>query len=276
MFEDFRLRIFMAVAEKGSFTLAAKTLGVSQPAVSQNIAELEKSLGAELFLRRKGSVTLTPKGAAFKEYAGRILYWYTATEMMFGPEGKLSANKPVRISADGFIASHILPQALSKLLAFNPSLTFSIRSESSGNDSDIRIYVQRHVTEPSFEDIGTFLFSVTASAVSSNPAYSKTTDLKDLPQSARLAVPKIYSEILPLDLKARVAVVSDSAEAIVKLVADSPDIIGLLPLPAVPLDLTILPVTLPSLALDVHLQTPEGPNPIATALRRILCDQFPA
>ena len=276
MFEDFRLRIFMAVAEKGSFTLAAKALGVSQPAVSQNIAELEKSLGAELFLRRKGSVTLTPKGAAFKEYAGRILYWYTATEMMFGPEGKLSANKPVRLSADGFIASHILPQALSKLLAFNPSLTFSIRSESSGNNSDIRIYAQRHVTEPSFEDIGTFLFSVTASAVSSNPAYSKTTDLKALPQSARLAVPKIYSEILPLDLKARVAVVSDSAEAIVKLVADSPDIIGLLPLPAVPLDLTILPVTLPSLALDVHLQTPEGPNPIATALRRILCDQFPA
>lgn len=276
MFEDFRLRIFMAVAEKGSFTLAAKTLGVSQPAVSQNIAELEKSLGAELFLRRKGSVTLTPKGAAFKEYAGRILYWYTATEMMFGPEGKLSANKPVRLSADGFIASHILPQALSKLLAFNPSLTFSIRSESSGNDSDIRIYAKRHVTEPSFEDIGTFLFSVTASAVSSNPAYSKTTDLKDLPQSARLAVPKIYSEILPLDLKARVAVVSDSAEAIVKLVADSPDIIGLLPLPATRQDLITLPVSLPSLALDVHLQTPEGPNPIATALRRILCDQFPA
>lgn len=276
MFEDFRLRIFMAVAEKGSFTLAAKALGVSQPAVSQNIAELEKSLGAELFLRRKGSVTLTPKGAAFKEYAGRILYWYTATEMMFGPEGKLSANKPVRLSADGFIASHILPQALSKLLAFNPSLTFSLRSESSRNDSDIRIYAQRHVTEPSFEDIGTFLFSVTASAVSSNPAYSKTTDLKALPQSARLAVPKIYSEILPLDLKARVAVVSDSAEAIVELVTVSPDIIGLLPLPAVPPDLTILPVTLPSLALDVHLQTPEGPNPIATALRRILCDQFPA
>lgn len=276
MFEDFRLRIFMAVAEKGSFTLAAKALGVSQPAVSQNIAELEKSLGAELFLRRKGSVTLTPKGAAFKEYAGRILYWYTATEKMFGPEGKLSANKPVRISADGFIASHILPQALSKLLAFNPSLTFSIRSESSGNNSDIRIYAQRHVTEPSFEDIGTFLFSVTASAVSSNPAYSKITDLKALPQSARLAVPKIYSEILPLDLKARVAVVSDSAEAIVELVTVSPDIIGLLPLPAVPPDLTILPVTLPSLALDVHLQTPEGPNPIATALRRILCDQFPA
>lgn len=84
------------------------------------------------------------------------------------------------------------------------------------------------------------------------------------------------SWILPLDLKARVAVVSDSAEAIVKLVADTPDIIGLLPHPAVPPDLTIIPVTLPSLALDVHLEAPEAPNPLASALRRILCDQFPA
>lgn len=276
MLEDFKLKVFMAVAENGSFTIAAKALGVTQPAVSQNIAELERNMGAELFTRGRGSVTLTAAGIIFKEYAEKIIYWYSAAGHLFGPEGKLSANKPVRLSADGFIASHILPQALSKLLAFNPSLTFSIRSESSGNDSDIRIYAQKHVTEPSFEDIGTFLFSVTASAVSSNPAYSKTTDLKALPQSARLAVPKIYSEILPLDLKARVAVVSDSAEAIVKLVADSPDIIGLLPHPAVPPNLTIIPVTLPSLALDVHLEAPEAPNPLASALRRILCDQFPA
>ena len=207
MLEDFKLKVFMAVAENGRFTIAAKAHGVTQPAVRQQIAELERNMGAELFTRGRGSVTLTAAGIIFKQYAEKNLFWYSAAGQQFGPTGKIPANKPVRISADGFIASHILPQALSKLLAFNPSLTFSIRSESSRNDSDIRIYAQRHVTEPSFEDIGTFLFSVTASAVSSNPAYSKTTDLKDLPQSARLAVPKIYSEILPLDLKARVAVV---------------------------------------------------------------------
>ena len=274
MLEDFKLKVFMAVAENGSFTIAAKALGVTQPAVSQNIAELERNMGAELFTRGRGSVTLTAAGIIFKEYAEKILFWYSAAGQLFGPEGKLSANKPVRISADGFIASHILPQALSKLLAFNP--TFSIRSESSGNDSDIRIYAQRHVTEPSFEDIGTFLFSVTASVVSSNLAYSKITDLKALPQSARLAVPKIYSEILPLDLKARVAVVSDSTEAIVKLVADSPDIIGLLPHPATRQDLITLPVSLPDLTLDVHLEALEPSNHIATALHRILCDQYPA
>lgn len=67
------------------------------------------------------------------------------------------------------------------------------------------------------------------------------------------------------------AVVSNSAETIVKLVTDSPDIIGLLPLPAVPLDLTIIPVTLPSLALDVHLEARKPPilSPPPDSLRLI-------
>lgn len=79
-------------------------------------------------------------------------------------------------------------------------------------------------------------------------------------------------------LKARMAVVSNSAETIVKLVMNSPDIIGLLPLPAVPLDLTILPVTPPSLTLDVHLEARKPPilSPPSSVLRRILCDQIPA
>ena len=51
MLEDFKLKVFMAVAENGSFTIAAKALGVTQPAVSQNIAELERNMGAELFTR---------------------------------------------------------------------------------------------------------------------------------------------------------------------------------------------------------------------------------
>ena len=55
------------------------------------------------------------------------------------------------------------------------------------------------------------------------------------------------------------AVVSNSAETILKLVTNSPDIIGLPPLPAVPLDLTIIPVTLPSLTLDVHLEARKPP-----------------
>ena len=274
MLEDFKLKVFMAVAENGSFTIAAKELGISQPAVSQNIAELERNMGAELFTRGRGSVTLTAAGASFKEYAEKILYWYSATEQMFGPTGKITANKPVRISADGFIASHILPKAISKLLTFNLSLTFSISSES--DKQDIRLYAQKHKVEPSFDDINTFVFSVTASVVSSNPAYSKITEMEALPRNARLAVLETYSEILPLDLKARVAVVTDSAEAIVQLVTGSPDLIGLLPHQVAPQDLITLPISLPGLTLDIHFEASDPSNPVATALRRILCDLYPA
>ncbi len=272
MFEDFRLRTFMAVAGNGSFTIAAKALGITQPAVSQNIAELERSVGAELFTRGRGSVTLTAAGIAFKEYADRILYWYSAAGRMFGPDGKLTGEKSVRIAADDFIAGNILPEAISKMLAFNPTLSFSLSTDAGRED--IRLYATKHVTEPSFEDIGTLAFSVTATAVCSNTAYSKITDLKSLPQNVRLAVMEAYSEILPPDLEPRVAVVSDSAEAIGKLAMESPDIIGLIPLPAAPEDLITLPVTLPALTLDVHLEASEDSKTVATALRRILCDRY--
>ena len=81
MFEDSRINVFMAICDEGSFTKAAKRLGISQPAVSQNISEIEKGIGARIFERNRNSVTLTEEGRLFKEFAGQILYWYkTASE----------------------------------------------------------------------------------------------------------------------------------------------------------------------------------------------------
>ena len=74
----------MAVAECGSFTGAARMLNVSQPAVSQNIAELEKAVGAELFQRGRSSVTLTEKGETFRFYALRIIKGYEDLNTVFG------------------------------------------------------------------------------------------------------------------------------------------------------------------------------------------------
>ena len=75
MLDDFRLRVFMMVATESSFTRAAQHLGVSQPAVSQNIAELEKQVGAALFERKRGEVALTAEGYVFKvsDTDGRVV-----------------------------------------------------------------------------------------------------------------------------------------------------------------------------------------------------------
>lgn len=110
MFEDSKLKVFMTVAEQESFTKAAKSLGISQPAVSQNIADLEKAIGAQLFDRNRGSVTLTGKGRLFKEYAGQILHWYSETEAIFSPEMAMRGRK-VRIGIAAELAD-MLPSRL--------------------------------------------------------------------------------------------------------------------------------------------------------------------
>ena len=76
MFEDFRLNVFAKVAALGSFTAAARALGISQPAVSQHIAELEKYAGGQLFERGRGSIRLTARGRRFLEHAEGILADY--------------------------------------------------------------------------------------------------------------------------------------------------------------------------------------------------------
>lgn len=92
MFEDFRLRVFITVAQEGSFTLAARKLHVSQPAVSQNIAELEKTLGTVLFERLRGEVRLTDAGSLFKGYAEQILHWYGAAADAFSSSDDAGKN----------------------------------------------------------------------------------------------------------------------------------------------------------------------------------------
>ena len=73
---DSRLKTFVAVADCGSFTRAALQLGLSQPAVSQCIAQLEAEAGGPLLTRGRGEISLTPLGSTFARYARRILDLY--------------------------------------------------------------------------------------------------------------------------------------------------------------------------------------------------------
>lgn len=88
MLEDFRLKVFICVAKHRSFTAASRELGISQPAVSQNISELEKTLGAQLFERTRSEVKLTEKGSLFMEYASQIMHWYKAAAEAFSQDSE--------------------------------------------------------------------------------------------------------------------------------------------------------------------------------------------
>ena len=83
MLEDQRLKVFEAVARERSFTAAARKLGLTQSAVSQCIADLEKKTGVRLFDRQRGDVTLTPPGETFRLFASRILHNYEDLNVVF-------------------------------------------------------------------------------------------------------------------------------------------------------------------------------------------------
>jgi DNA-binding transcriptional LysR family regulator len=67
------LRYFCAVAEHQSFTLAARSLHVSQSGVSGQVRDLEREIGVKLLQRTPREVSLTPEGAVFLREAREIL-----------------------------------------------------------------------------------------------------------------------------------------------------------------------------------------------------------
>ncbi|GAB0501252.1 hypothetical protein KU15F69_05700 [Escherichia coli] len=70
------INYFLAVAEHGSFTRAASALHVSQPALSQQIRQLEESLGVPLFDRSGRTIRLTDAGEVCDSTpAGRYRNW---------------------------------------------------------------------------------------------------------------------------------------------------------------------------------------------------------
>ena len=151
MFEDSRISIFIAVSEEGSFTKAAKRMGISQPAVSQNISEIEKEVGARLFERNRNSVTLTGEGRLFKEFAGQILYWYKTASESFrsGAAERLARGerpvKDLRIGISEGYRCFLVPQG---------SEGVDIDIESTGKGMSVKV-IQK-VTEP--EGPATVLF----------------------------------------------------------------------------------------------------------------------
>jgi len=68
---DRRLQIFHAVAKHLSFTRAAETLFMTQPAVTFQVKQLEEQLNTRLFDRAQGRISLTPAGELALEYAER-------------------------------------------------------------------------------------------------------------------------------------------------------------------------------------------------------------
>lgn len=121
MITDFRLKVFETVAVQKSFTKAAKSLGISQPAVSQNIAELEQQIGDSILVRGQGGVTLTEKGVLLLDYSRRILHLYDCLNRELVPVASPST-AVIRIGACPIAAKFLLPGTIEKFKSIYPGV----------------------------------------------------------------------------------------------------------------------------------------------------------
>ncbi|MEZ5766421.1 MAG: LysR family transcriptional regulator [Paracoccaceae bacterium] len=154
------LQSFLAVAETGSLSAAARALGLSQPTLGRKVREVEAALGAELFHRHAKGLALTETGQAMlgpaqamRDAAGRI------SLVAAGEDRGLSG--PVRITASVVVSHFLLPEMLTRFRREEPGIEIDlVASDSSENllfraaDIAVRMYrpgqldmVTRHVAD---------------------------------------------------------------------------------------------------------------------------------
>jgi DNA-binding transcriptional LysR family regulator len=103
------LGAFVRVIETGSFSIAARSLGVGQPALSKAIARLEERLAVRLLLRSTHGLRPTDVGEAFYEQAKRVIVEVEQAEHMVRDASTRQSGR-VRVSVDAtFARVHLMP-----------------------------------------------------------------------------------------------------------------------------------------------------------------------
>lgn len=151
---------FLAVAEAGSLSAAARYLDRSQPTLGRQIKALEHSLGVQLFERHARGLSLSNAGANLLPMAQQM--HLAMNDMMLTAAGQsVQLEGTVRITASIFASHHLLPPILSKIRVAEPAIQLELLpSDTTENllfraaDIAVRMYrptqmdiVTRHITD---------------------------------------------------------------------------------------------------------------------------------
>lgn len=119
------IRLFLAIAERGSLTRAARALGLGQPTVTRRLADLEYRLGTPLFRRSSEGATLTDTGSRLLEPARQMATWAGEVGRMAevghgGPAGR------VRVTTTPSLATDVLAPLAGRLAAEGSGLRLEV------------------------------------------------------------------------------------------------------------------------------------------------------
>lgn len=125
-----QVEYFLAIAEKLNFTAAAKSLFVSQPALSKQIALLEEELDTKLFVRSSKKVTLTRAGEQFEKDLRQIIRQMDEAKKHAWKIGREEKER-LRIGCfDGAVTDDFLPRVFQRTKEISPNLEIEMCREN--------------------------------------------------------------------------------------------------------------------------------------------------
>jgi DNA-binding transcriptional LysR family regulator len=119
-----QLRSFVAVAETGTFTAAAARLHIAQQSLSQQMLQLERQLGADLFVRSSRGVTLTPVGDVLLREARPLL---ARAERAAQAVARAAAGEPdeLRVGFLASVANYLMPAVVRAFRQRHPTIALT-------------------------------------------------------------------------------------------------------------------------------------------------------
>lgn len=138
-----QLHIFFTVAEKGSFSAAALSLHMTQPAVTMQVQALEDYFGTKLFLRSTKKVELTEAGKTLLPYARRSIELIKETEAAMAKYTH-SLEDRLHLGASLTIGEYILPRILVPFSKEYPNIHVSLKVTNTSQI--VEDLLQHHLT----------------------------------------------------------------------------------------------------------------------------------
>ncbi|MDB5944494.1 MAG: transcriptional regulator, LysR family-like protein [Ramlibacter sp.] len=119
------IRTFREVANRGSFSMAARSLDVSKANVSKHVAQLETRLGVRLLNRSTRTVSLTDAGSLLLERSAPLVEMIELTRLELQQRSRLPSGR-LRLTAPQGLGHYQLPELLAKFMAKYPDVTVSV------------------------------------------------------------------------------------------------------------------------------------------------------
>ncbi len=123
-------RSLLAVADDGSITVAAERIGISQPALSRRLQQLEDHFGASLLVRSRKGVELTAVGRLVEAEARILVGRYDGLRETVRAHLNLDAGI-VRIGGGATAVSFVLPNAIASFQTEHPEIRFHLKEAGS-------------------------------------------------------------------------------------------------------------------------------------------------